>query len=314
MRRMLDLRPGAVAVMAGLLLVAGLPGGAKRTAQYIGSDKCKMCHKSSHAALVAAYEKTVHASAMCDAAARPQCVVADFDDDPPFDKELAAYALGTGRVYQNYLDKDLRVLPGKWIVREKKWAPQQAVDGAAQCVGCHTTNFDPESRKWTQLGVGCESCHGPGAEHADSMDAADIVNLRKLDAKKSAMVCGQCHAVGTDLSGKYAFSTTFIPGDDLEKHFKLKEATAGAQNSQYNTFITSKHYAGGMRCTDCHDPHGDKAKAEHQLKKPINELCLGCHGPTIGSMKEHAPGAAETATCASCHMHGGSHAFKSTKP
>lgn len=303
-------------MLIAALVAAALGVSAKRTGKYIGSAECAVCHGDTHPAIVKAHAKTMHHGAMSDASKNPKSVVAVFDADSPIKKDQIKYVLGVGRVYQNYLDKNLMLLPAKWLVKEKKWVRQEPVDGATQCVGCHVTNFDPVSKTWKELGVGCEACHGPGGAHSESMDAKDIVNLKNLDQKKLNMVCGQCHSVGTDPSGKYAFSPTFVPGDDLDKHFKLKDPGPEAANSQYNTFLTSKHESGGQKCTSCHDTHGDKAKDEHQLRSPTNELCLGCHrmalGNTkaIGDLKSHAPTAAADATCASCHMHGGSHAFK----
>jgi predicted CXXCH cytochrome family protein len=295
-----------------VVVCAGLAAWAAKSAKYIGSTQCMTCHKDMHAALIGGYSKAAHHAAMTDAAKKPDAIVAKFDAGSPVAKADIKYVLGTGKVYQSYLDKDLKVLPGEWNVKDQKWVTIASVDGATQCVGCHTTNFDPAAKTWTELGVGCEDCHGPGGAHADSMDAADINSLKKLDSKKKDMVCGQCHSVGMDLTGKYAFPTTFLPGDDLAKHFKLTEPGEHARNSQYNTFITSKHYEGGMSCMTCHDPHGDKAKAKPQLKQPVTDQCLVCHKSAIGSLKSHAPTAAADATCATCHMPNGSHKF--TKP
>lgn len=298
-----------VAVIVSVLALA-FAAVAKRPAKYVGSDQCVSCHTDTHPALVKAQAKTAHRAAMVDVAKKPDAIVAKFDDDSPIKKSDIKYVLGLGKTYQNYLDKDLKVLPARWDTKNQKWVPQEAVDGATQCVGCHTTNFDPDTKTWTELGVGCESCHGPGAAHADSMEPKDINSLRNLDAKKQNMVCGQCHSTGTDPSGKYAFSVTYIPGDDLDKHFTLKAPTGSVLNTEYNDFITSKHAEGGMKCTTCHDTHGDKAKAEHQLRQPINDQCLGCHSATIESLAKHAPKAAADATCASCHMEHNSHKFQ----
>jgi len=300
----------AVAIAAAVVLGAGYAAWGKKNAKYIGSEQCAMCHKSTHAALIAGHAKSAHRAAMTDATKKPEAIVAKFDDKSPVKKEDIKYVLGLGKSYQNYLDKDLKVLPGKWDTKSQSWAAIASVDGATQCVGCHTTNFDPDAKTWMELGVGCESCHGPGAAHAESMDAADINTFKKLDSKKKDMVCGQCHSVGTDTSGKYAFPTTFLPGDDLDKSFKLKDPSESVTNRQYNDFITSKHYAGGMTCATCHDPHGDKAKAAHQLKQPINDQCLACHSSTIESLKKHAPSAGPDDTCATCHMVNGAHKFQ----
>lgn len=305
------------AIIVGLLalVVVGtaFAAAAKKDAKYIGSAECATCHKSTHAALFAGYDKTAHHVAMVDAAKKPDAVVAKFDAKSPIKKADIKYVLGKGRVYQNYLDKDLKLLPGRWDVKTQTWAAIPSIDGASQCVGCHVTNFKPQAKKWSELGVGCEACHGPGGDHADSMEATDINTLKSMDAKKLNMVCGQCHAVGTDPTGKYAFPTTFLPGDDLAAHFKLKDPGDASQNRQYNDFTTSKHAEGDMKCTTCHDAHGSKTKAAPQLKQPINDLCLVCHAATIKSLKAHAPDAGPDDTCATCHMVKGSHKFEKAK-
>lgn len=303
----------SVGLAAVVALAVAVSASGRKNARYVGSEECTVCHADTHAAIIEAHRKTAHSMAMFDAAEKPDAIVAVFDDDSPVKKEDIRYILGPGRRYQNYLDKDLKLLPGKWDARAKKWVRIEPLDGATQCVGCHTTNFDPQKKTWTELGVGCESCHGPGGEHADSMDPADLVDLRKLDSRKRTMVCGQCHAFGTDPTGKFAFSVTYLPGDDLDEHFKLKEPGEHAENTQYNTFVVSKH-AGAMTCTSCHDTHGDKTKAKPQLRRPINEQCLGCHRPTVKSMQAHAPNAGPDDTCATCHMLKGSHAFKEAAP
>jgi predicted CXXCH cytochrome family protein len=300
----------ALGIVVTVVLGAGFTAWAKKDAKYVGSEKCMACHKRSHASIVGGYVKTAHASAMIDAATKPEAILAKFDANSPVKKEDVKYVLGIGRSYQNYLDKDLKVLPGKWDTKSQSWAAFASADGATQCVGCHVTNFDPDAKSWTQLGVGCESCHGPGAAHMDSMDAADIQTLKKLDSKKKAMVCGQCHSVGADTTGKYAFPVNYLPGGDLDKSFKLTDPGDRLQNRQYNDFVTSKHYEGGMTCANCHDPHGDKAKGPYQLKQPINDLCLACHSSTIESLKKHAPSAGPEDTCATCHMVNGSHKFQ----
>ena len=68
----------------------------------------------------------------------------------------------------------------------------------------------------------------------------------------------------------------------------------------YGSFIQSKMYHKGIRCTDCHDPHSLK------LKSPGNETCTSCHQHAAGkydvpSHHHHVPGTAG-AMCVNCHM------------
>lgn len=302
----------AIIISLAVLVVVGAAFAAvtKKNAKYIGSAQCATCHKSTHAALIAAQEKTAHHVAMVDAAKNPDAILAKFDANSPIKKEDIKYVLGKGQSYQNYLDKDFKLLTGQWSIKDQKWTVIPSVDGATQCVGCHVTNYNPDAKTWTELGIGCEACHGPGGDHADSMDVADIKTLKSMDSKKLNMVCGQCHAVGTDPTGKYAFPTTYLPGDDLDAAFKLKDPGDQLRNRQYNDFLPSKHAQGGMKCTTCHDTHGNKTKAAPLLKQPVTDQCLVCHASTIGSLKSHAPTAPADATCATCHMVQGLHKFQ----
>ncbi len=112
------------------------------------------------------------------------------------------------------------------------------------CVQCHsvagrpgessTTNDGvPESHFATSvadLGIACEACHGPGAEHTahyrsplarylERGAARSIVNPEKLDSARSSAVCGQCHSYfvpqNEDEWWQSGFSASFRAGDPL---------------------------------------------------------------------------------------------------
>lgn len=298
-----------IAISGAILIVAvatKLVMGDAHTAEYKKWAVCKMCHQLTHKDMVAAYEKTAHPKAMM----KPDvegAIIADFESNPVFTKDKVAYVLGKGQREQAYLDANLQVLPAKWDVASKKWKPLQAADGATQCMGCHTTGYDSAKKTYSEMGVGCEACHGPGGEHTAG-DKEAVVKPQKLDKPKQAMVCGQCHSAGKDPSGKFAFPVGFRPGDDLTKCFVDAKPTAPGRNQQYSEFIQSKMYAGGVLCTTCHDPHG-KTGLKYQLTKPVNDLCMSCHAAKIKDMATHAPTAAADAACSTCHMHGGAHTF-----
>lgn len=292
-----------VVAIGAIMAVAQIPADAT----YKGTKACKMCHGGMHSAIVQGYEKTAHPKAFADTAENPAAIVAEFGGDAPFPKEQVKYVLGKGRENQAYMDVSLKVLPAQWNVKEKKWEAIPAVDGATQCVGCHVTGYDAAAKTWTQPGVGCEECHGAGSAHASSGDKTKIVNPGNLSADKKAMVCGSCHSRGTDPSGKFAFPVKYQPGDDLSKVFNLAKVTGPAMNQQYNELLGSKHFANGVICTTCHEPHGAGTTQPHQLKKPVVELCMGCHGDK--DMATHAPNAPAGATCATCHMPNGMHTF-----
>lgn len=131
------------------------------------------------------------------------------------------YSTGEGR--------ELAPLPMVYKLAERLWLPLTAVfvlppevrdppePGAwnQSCQQCHATNVRPRvdtdrcDTHVGELGIGCESCHGPGAEHVAANQnpvrryrqreaaAGDptIVQPQRLSRPRSAQVCGQCHSV-----------------------------------------------------------------------------------------------------------------------
>jgi len=62
-----------------------------------------------------------------------------------------------------------------------------------QCYSCHTTGYGKPSgfisyEKTPELGItGCESCHGPGGNHAETGDPVDIKGRLSMED------CTSCH-------------------------------------------------------------------------------------------------------------------------
>ena len=295
-------------IAAVIVLTTSLVCSDVQTAQYKGSTMCLMCHKGMSKAIVEGYQKSPHSKTMQKADAE-QAIVGDFASNKAFTKDKVAYVLGTGRNEQAYLDANYQVLPSVWDAKAKSWKPTAAVDGATQCIGCHATGYNPVDKTSAQLGVGCEACHGPGSEHMSGDKKTTIINPKNLDGAKKGMVCGQCHSAGKDVTGKYAHPVSYKPSQDLAKSFTDAKPTTAGRNQQYSEFAQSKHAQIGLTCTSCHDPHNVSSNPG-QLTKPVNDLCLSCHAGKVKDMAAHAPSAPAGATCATCHMLGGTHVFK----
>lgn len=308
-----------LALLMSLLLVAVVGRGqVPADATYSGDRMCLLCHKQLNAEIVERYPQSGMANAMAEAT--DDNVVADFAD-APFDRALVKYIFGAGKYQQAYLDAVYQVLPGKWIVADQAWKAFPAQDGVTECLGCHVTNMQPETKTFTHMGVGCESCHGPGSVHNRAMGAAakdgSIVNPSELDEQRASMICGQCHAPGRSTDGTTAYPQGYLPGQDLDEHYDIRTPDGPGMNQQFEDLRHSPaHWEAGIGCVTCHDPHGETGH-EYQLKDEITALCMSCHEPHLNSLEEHVTAnggtVTEGMTCATCHMPEGRHLFDRTQ-
>lgn len=119
--------------------------------------------------------------------------------------------------------------------------PERTVMWNETCLDCHTVGGQPRLEvdertmysRVAELGIACEACHGPAAEHVRAnrqplrryfyhfSDRPDptIVNPSQLDASRGSSVCGQCHSVTGPLDPQ-AWSIrgrSFRPGQKLEE-------------------------------------------------------------------------------------------------
>lgn len=158
-------------------------------------------------------------------------------------QQVLWYETGRGRVLGRF--------PLTYLIAQRRWVPRGAaflqppapvfLPGAGQwnqvCISCHTTRgqarvpsmyvrMTPETMaadsRVGEFGVACEACHGPAGAHADAPRAVPMPNPRRLDPRRSAEVCGQCHSVWEwhDTSGEQAENAEgprFRPGDELAR-------------------------------------------------------------------------------------------------
>lgn len=163
-----------------------------------------------------------------------------------------------------------------------------------KCFGCHTTRVAFQGAaldaQRTELGVRCETCHGPGRAHVDAArsKAADLAvqNPGKWSSESFMALCQQCHNETATLEG-----TLMGISEDPASRSTVKYHVYGI--SQSRCFTASK---GAFRCTSCHDPHGDT-----ESKPAFYEArCLSCHA---SNTKEQKPCPVNArADCLSCHM------------
>jgi len=266
----------------------------------------------------------------------------------PFPLESAKFVLGSMHklAFLQQSGEHLTVLPVEFDVKKRTWNPisvhlwdPQAVVGALpdasaskvvdwnlRCARCHTTGYDAATGTFAELGVACESCHGPGSVHVETKGKERMVNPEVLTGEGGNHVCGQCHSYGRDQATGKPFPTNYRPGDDLTKTFTFAQPTVGTttplfwgngtarqHHAQYNEFLQSKHFGSGLRCFDCHQVHRLRtslpspntnlmARTErYMLKRVAQNICPTCHLPSSPSFR--LSGDAATGKLIDTHTH-----------
>ncbi|WP_051927626.1 multiheme c-type cytochrome [Ruegeria halocynthiae] len=228
------------------------------------------------------------------------------------------------RWFHLYPDQDLPPDDGlHWTGSYKNWN--------ARCAECHATgfekNYDTETRSYnsvqSEIGVGCEACHGPGSAHIDwtlGQGTPDGVNefgfsmsWGRGQTEAEIQQCAGCH------SRREAHEDgNPIPGTPYHDAYNLAVLRPGFYQPDgqildevyvYGSFLQSKMYARGVGCMDCHKPHSA------QLRADGNGICTQCHSaagnpdfPTLTAKEYDAtahhqhPDGSDGVQCKSCHM------------
>jgi hypothetical protein len=202
------------------------------------------------------------------------------------------------------------------------------------CLDCHTTGldvrYDRSAHRWNttfaDAGVACESCHGPGARHAETQEPKDIVHPKHLPPELGLAVCAQCHGPRRTLFPMLDAAHHFRPGQRYEDSYQPMVLLVGkdlsgdyfsdgrpSTSSFENQALTQSlcYMKGGATCLTCHSaPHDKHAPDEIQLPKdPKTRVsanmatCQGCHADVFAQGKQHTHHTATAAQdCIACHM------------
>jgi hypothetical protein len=251
--------------------------------------------------------------------------------------------------------------PLSYYAHSKTWelSPGYAADDVGftrvmttGCLLCHNGQPDPADRhgmfdgkfndppfRFGELGVSCESCHGPGALHVKEMQAkkgrvlaanevdTTIVNPAKLSPRLADDLCQECHQAGdaqviypgksvldyrpgTPLADTIAIVKRPIKLEQREEANRL-ETNPPIRGSleqplwwKNSTLELSKCYQashGKLTCSTCHSIHHEAKPGEE--KAAYRAACLTCHTVKSCTLKpEDSKRVAAADYCVECHM------------
>ena len=189
------------------------------------------------------------------------------------------------------------------------------------CADCHSTNlqknFDAKKNQYhttfSEIDVSCEACHGPGSIHVELAKSKSLFWDRKLgyglaklkgkNPETEIQTCAKCH------SRRRVVHPDFKPGDHYNDFYAtelLHDLTYYVDGQikdevyVHGSFIQSKMYHKGIRCSDCHNPHSTKLKFEG------NKVCTSCHAHAASKYDtiahHHHREGSTGALCVECHM------------
>ncbi len=223
------------------------------------------------------------------------------------------YAFGSGRSGISFVS----MLEGRNVVEMKMsyfphqhlWrvTPGQKLDNPAsagnlgnlmqsrKCLGCHIiamskSAYTPHPEL---LGVGCESCHGPGRAHIAAVQAGasdlKMARLERLKPRDLNLLCGRCHQT----------EQAVMPSASLSKMTFRFQPYAIMRSRCY------RESGGQLSCLNCHDAHTNVSLDPASY----TPACLACHSPN--QKRAPLPAGAHPgkvcpinsrANCVPCHM------------
>ncbi len=239
-------------------------------------------------------------------------------------------SLGGQRWFRQYQDQHIDHRDElHWTRASQNWN--------GMCADCHSTNvrraYDAETDRytttWSEIAVGCESCHGPASAHVDWAQggappaarpalAVRLSRARPADwridpasgnaqpqpaghRRAETEACAACHA------RRAQFAEGHRPGEPLLDHYLPATLSSGLFHPDgqqqdevftWGSFQQSRMHAAGVGCGDCHEPHSQRLRAEG------NAVCAQCHAPAryaAPTHHRHEP-SSPAGECVNCHM------------
>ncbi|HEY5657886.1 MAG TPA: tetratricopeptide repeat protein, partial [Myxococcota bacterium] len=234
--------------------------------------------------------------------------------------QALSIAWDTEREQWFHLYPDQDIPPDDWL----HWT-RAAQNWNGMCAECHSTDlrkaYDPDAdafgTTWSEIDVSCEACHGPASRHVawaeippmarpDLADYGLVIPTREASAQQQVELCAPCHSRRSEL-GDYDHTRVAVLDNQLPalltEELYYPDGQIQGEVYVWGSFVQSKMYKSGVRCSDCHDVHS------LALRQEGNALCLQCHRADAYDTADHhfhkkvhegRPSAG--ALCVKCHM------------
>lgn len=303
-----------------------------KKAYYVTSEACADCHSENYQSWK---HQTLH-PIMFRPVESPDDIQGDFSSPNPvvnFKKEDIEFVVGNKweQVYARMIDGEYYPFTAKWLITTQQWVPYKVNNWketplSTKCNGCHTTGFNPDTYEFSEFGIGCEACHGPGSTHVAleqkytetqcsiCHQQDPIPEDRSIILSYKASVCGQCHSRGQQVNDNEHMQTSFNfpleykPGDDLPEGYK---AATKEQDKK------GKHWWGIGLSKNRHQEFADFSVSKHaralellkskhtDMRGKLTDDCLRCHSADYRLADEEQRPTLETAqmglSCVVCH-------------
>ncbi len=289
----------------------------QKGAEFVGSLKCKECHKERYHH----WKASMHSKMIQDAKKDPSVIVADFSTlpkDADFSKDEIRYTIGS-KFKQRYMipaiidgKPDFRLGNYQWNSQTKKWQPfkpykywyhdayphdNKEFPTSNTCDGCHFTGYMSRQKR-VEPAIACESCHGPGSEHVKNPKHSLVYKASSVDPVRATEVCLQCHMRNRDkrlekmsieelwMKAKdYPFG--YEPGRPLIEYKLVAPFIFGKETKEFwpNGAAKKNRTQGNEFVRDAMYQHGItciNCHDPHQLtntaqKSEGNAVCMKCH-------------------------------------